>query len=254
MPEKRELVAKKDCKTLALGKSGPVPRPSELGSGHLPRALAWPGGPESRPLIPAIPARSQGHGKTQPGGHRTSWFAGIPHCRLLESLREEGPSSRRSGRGGDSLGVTRAASGLSTGSSIQDRGQKACRNWGAGGSLQPLGDKKEPVIAFLSPDSQGPHIVPTAHPVPALPFLPAALLLHRTSWLSPPPPNWAGPSEGSFPGSTSLGGQVPQSNSALRSAHLLKCQAPGIPCTCHPWPLVRKRDIKKTATCITKWQ
>ena len=150
--------------------------------------------------------------------------------------------------------MTRAASGLCTGSSIQDREQKACRNWGAGGSLQPLGDEKEPVTAFLSPGSQGSHIVPTAHPVPALPFLPAALLLHRTSWLPPPPPNWAGPSEGSLPGSTSLGGQVPQSNSALRSAHLLKCQAPGVLCTCHSWPLVRKRDIQKTARCTTKWQ
>lgn len=163
------------------------------GLGAPSRALAWPGGPESRPLIPAIPAQSQGHGKTQPGGHRTSQFAAIPPCRLPESLREEGPSTRRSRRGGDSLGVTRAASGLSTGSSVQDRGQKACRNWGAGGSLQPLGDEKEPITAFLSPGSQGPHIVLTAHPVPALPFLPAALLLHRTSWLPPPPPNWAGP-------------------------------------------------------------
>ena len=63
--------------------------------------------------------------------------------------------------------MTRAASGLSTGSSIQDRERKACRTWGARGSLQPLGDEKEPVTAFLSPGSQGPHIVPTAHPVPA---------------------------------------------------------------------------------------
>lgn len=143
------------------------------------------GRPRIQTLHPSRPSLEPGTWKDT-----TKWSQDVPvcsnpPCSLPENLREEGPSTRRWRTGGDSRGVTRTSPGLSTGSSVQDCGQKACRN-GGGGSLQPPGDEKEPVTAFLSPGSQGPPTVPTAHPAPALPFLPAALLLHRTSWLPLP--------------------------------------------------------------------
>ena len=78
LPEKRESVAKKDCKTPALGKRLLVPKPCRARLWAPSRVPAWPRGPEPRPLTPAVPALRRGHKKTQAGGQGTSQFADTP--------------------------------------------------------------------------------------------------------------------------------------------------------------------------------
>ena len=121
--------------------------------------------------------------------------------------------------------------GIGRGSPQPQHGAQGPGEWagstqepGAGGArLQPQGEGREPVTVFLSPGPQGHHIVPTAHPAPALPSSSPPATGRPGRPLSRAGPccqaSPARPSEGSLPASFGLEDQFPrcQSYSAPRS-------------------------------------